>query len=468
MDSIGNIFQQTNPYEKFVQQLVQLESQTKLKLEQQQKTHRERKDALGAVSSSISKFNSKLTELGDTGNNSFQPLKTSSSNESVVRVHAASGIDRPSTYNINVERIASRDIALAGVMTADGFELAAQGAGEVTLTIGDKTETLTVNTQKEDEGGNMVDMTNSEILNAFADQIAEHFGDHAQANVFQVNDDEVQFSIQSLITGFDNRIQFDGATGVLAEVTTGINHLVDAEQLNARFTIDGVTFERGQNNISDAITGLNFELMGESTGNVQMSVDRDLDDARSNIDGFISAFNEMNKTIRDRTFVDAENDRRGALQNMRSIRNLTLNLRQTGLLPMESAEEGQLARLSDLGIGFEKNGTMVVEDADKLTQMLGERPDEIAALFTSEDSPIAQMKAQSEAYTKANSGIIASIEDGIDQQISRLDNRIAAQDRHLERYEQQQREQFNRLQQIITQGEEQFNQLMQFQQSMWR
>lgn len=475
MSSVGNIFQQSNPYEKFVQQLVELESQTKYKLEAQQSVHRERLDALGSVSSSISKFNSKLDELLDTGNNAFKPLKTSSSNTNVVRVISAGGIDRPSTYNITVDRLASRDIALTSVMNSEGTDLAGYGSGSVTLTLGDQSHTISVETQKDDGDGNMIDMTNREILDAFADQIAEHFGDHAQANVFQVNSEEVQFSIQSLLTGFDNRIQFESdATGVLDALIYGsgdgqieaMHHLVDQELLDARFTIDGVTFERSENFVDDAITGLNFELTGTSEQAEQMSVQRDIEKARSNVNGFISAFNEMNRTIRDRTFIDAEGDRRGALQNMRTIRNLTLNLRMTGLLPMESAGEGELARLSDMGIGFDKDGTMRVNDSALLNEMLEEHADEITAFFTGEDSPVANMKEQTEAYTRANTGIIASMESGIDQQIDRLDRRIAAQERYLEQYEQRQREEFNRLHQIIMEGEDQFNQIMMFQQRL--
>ncbi|MDG5766713.1 flagellar filament capping protein FliD [Balneolales bacterium ANBcel1] len=474
MSSVGNIFQSTNPYEKFVQQLVELESQTKYKLQAQQGVHRERKDALGAVSSSISKFNSKLEELQDKDNNAFHPLKTSSSNEKAIRVNSASGIDRPSVYNIDVERLATRDVALAQVMSAEGTDLASYGSGSVTLTIGDQTETITLETQKDDGDGNMVDMTNHEILDAFASQITEHFGDHAQANVFQVNNDEVQFSIQSLNTGHENRIQFSDADGVLDTIINGsgddqvlaMHHLVDQMELDARFTIDGVTFERADNLVDDAVTGLNFELLRTTTETEQMSVQRDTEKARSNVNSFVSAFNEMNKTIRDRTFIDAEGDRRGALQNMRGIRNLTLNLRQIGLQSMDGMEPGQVGRLADMGISFDKDGTMRVDDSEKLDEVLAERPGEVQAFFTSEESPINLMLEQAESFTKARTGIIASMEDGIDQQLSRLDNRIAAQDRHLEQYEQRQRAEFAKLQQIITQGEDQFNQVMMFQQRL--
>ncbi len=468
MTSIGNIFQQNNPYEKFVQQLVQLESRTKFQLQQQQSTHRERKTALGEVSSVISKFNSKLDELNQPSNNAFSPLKTSSSNEQVVRVHSADGITRPSVYNITIDRLASRDTALSSVIQGDAFDLAAAGPGQVTITIGDKTETLTIATQIEDDEGNMVTKNNLEIMEAFAAQIAEHFGEEAQANVFRVNSEQVQLSVQSLQTGSEHALSFSGASGALAAIVNGtgesdgMTRLVPQEELDARFTIDGVTFERSSNMIDDAITGLRFEMMRPSELSEQMSAQRDIEVARENVNEFISAFNEINKTIRDRTFVDAENDRRGALQNMRSIRNLTLNLRQTGLQAMEGVEEGQLSSLSEMGIGFEKDGTMRVEDSALLNEMLETRPDEVALFFSSEDSPIARMKEQTESYTQSNTGIIASLKQGIDQQIDRLDNRIAAQNRYLEHYEERQREQFRILQAVIDEGEQQYSQVMNF------
>lgn len=465
MNSIQDIFRQNNPYEKFVQQLVQIESRQKLLFQAQQQTHRERKTALGEVSSSISKFVSKIDELEDPSNNALQPLSTSSSDESVVRVNSASGIDNPSNYNITVDRLASNDIALSQVMTGDGFELAAEGTGSVTITIGDKTETITVETTKEDDQGNPVDKTNKEILESFAAEIGNLLGEEAGANVFQINNDEVQFSLQSLETGFENRIQFSDSSGVLAQVTNNMNHLVPQGDLDALFTVDGVTFERSQNTIDDAISGLSFSLLKATGEQEQMSVQRDTEEARTNINSFINSFNELNKTIRDRSFVDAENDRRGALQNMRSVRNLTINLRQTALLPMEGAEEGELARLSEIGIGFQKDGTMYIEDSDLLNEMLEQRSGEVANLFTNENSTIANMKDQAEAYTKS-SGVISTLEDGLDQKISRLDARIAAQNRHLEQFEERQREIFNELQLILERGQAQFDQVMNFQARM--
>jgi len=169
--------------------------------------------------------------------------------------------------------------------------------------------------------------------------------------------------------------------------------------------------------------------------------------------------------IRSRTFIDGESGKKGPLQGIRSIRNLTVNMRLTGLQSSSDAADGEIANLNDLGITFNNDGSMKIDDEDKLMEALSTRPDEIEAFFSSENSPLAQMKAQAESYTKSN-GLISSIESGIDQKIDRLDRRIASEERYLQDYEERQREQFNKLQQIITQGEEQFAQVMSFRNSV--
>jgi len=463
MSSINNIFRQTNPYEKFVQQLVQLESQTKFRLEAQQKDQQEQKKALGDVSSSISSFINQITELSTPTNNAFEPFVTQSNNESVVQVNSATGMDRPSAFNIQVERMAKNDTALSGVLNADDYDLAQSGDGSVTITIGDQTETIQLETTKDDGTGTMVDKTNREVFDSFSEQMDTLFGDKADATVFNVNDDQIQLSVKSLETGFENRIQFDSSTGVGTDITSSITHLRDQNLLDAEFTIDGVTFTRSQNLVDDAIDGLSFTLTGESPDTVQISAQRDLEEAKSNVDEFISSFNDMNKTIRQRTFIDGENNSQGPLRRMRSIRNLTVNLRQTALLPMDGADPDQLSRLSEIGIDFKNDGTMFVDDEELLNEALEQRPEQIAELFTNENSAVQKMMSQAEAYTKSN-GIISSLESGVEQKIDRLDNRIAQQDKYLAQYEERQRDMFNKLQLVIERGDAQFQEVMSFRQ----
>ncbi|SHG04748.1 flagellar hook-associated protein 2 [Fodinibius roseus] len=462
MNSISSLIQQTNPYEQFVQQLVQIESQKKFRLEDQKDTLNKQQSALSDVSSVISDFTNKIDELTSGTSNSFNPLKATSGDEGVVRVDSIAGMDEPNNYDITVHRKANKDIMLSNVMDGAATGLAASGDGSVDITIGDKTETISVTTTHDDG----TDKTNQEVLESFSTAINDLLGVESDSDVFEIdNDGNVQLSIKSAETGYDQRIQFSNASGALADVTTNMSHLTDPAQLDSEFTVDGITFTRGQNTVDDAISGMTFTILDDPGTTEQISVNKDVETAKNNIEEFISTFNEMNKKIRSLTFINGETGNKGPLQGMRSIRNLTLNLRQTALTDMSAAAAGELDNLMDIGIGFENDGTMKIDDADLLEDALTNRPDEVSKLFTDETSPVTAMYNQAETYTQA-SGVISSLESGLDQKVDFLDNRIESENKYLERYEEQQRQLFAELQQMQTEGQNQFNAIMSYQSSL--
>lgn len=452
---------QTSSYEPYVSQLVELESQKMFKMEVRVKDEKESKKALGAVSKSITDFENIIKELQNPANTSFEPFRTRSSDNSVVAVNSAKGLDRSSEYDITVNRIAKNDIALSSLYSGNNSELAASGTGSVTLTIGDKTETLTVETTKDDGNGGTIDKTNDEILTSFANQIESVFGDAAKASVFNVDGENVQFSVKSLNTGFDNRIQFSDATGVLADITGGLSHLTPQADLNAQFTIDGVNFERSGNTIDDAIDGLSFTLKKETSEAVQMTVERDVSRAKANIQDFVKKYNEMNTTILERTFINPDTGNKGPLQGERAVRNFSLNMRQTGMLSLGGVPQGEIASLADMGITFKKDGEMVISDITKLDKALSDNPEQIANFFEDESSPITQMKVRAESYTKSG-GILSTINDGLDQKIGRLDKRIASEKKYLEEYEAKQRQIFNEIDLMLEQGQAQYDAVTSF------
>ena len=210
---------------------------------------------------------------------------------------------------------------------------------------------------------------------------------------------------------------------------------------------------------------MTFTLLDTSSTNEQITIGKDTEKARDNINGFIEKFNKMNKKIRSQTFINAETGNKGPLQGMRSIRNLTIDLRQTALVDMGSAAPGKIDNLADIGIGFEKDGTMKIEDEELLKEALTQKPDEVNNLFTADDSPIQAMYDRAKSYTDSG-GVISTLESGLEQKIDFLDNRIDSETKYLERYEERQRQIFAEIQQIQQQGQLQFNALQSQQASL--
>jgi len=121
---------------------------------------------------------------------------------------------------------------------------------------------------------------------------------------------------------------------VLTEITNNISKLVPEHDFDASFTIDGINFVRGSNIVTDAIDGLDFTLLDATGKEEQMTVSRDITSSKDNLEDFIKAFNEVNDTIRERTFINAEIDNKGPLQKYITIRNLSTTLRHIILLTL--------------------------------------------------------------------------------------------------------------------------------------
>jgi len=327
----------------------------------------------------------------------------------------------------------------------------------VDVTIGGKTATISVTTTNTDG----TTKTNKEILDSISTSINNMLGTESDSAVYQVdNNGNVQLSLKSAQTGYDQRIQFSNATGVLANVTGSITHqMTNLNNLDAQFTVDGITFTRGQNIVSDAISGMTFTLKNSTTGQEQIDVTQDVDKATGNINDFMKKFNDMNTQIRQQTFLNGKTGNKGPLQGMHSIRDLTLNLRQIALTDMGSAASGAYKNLTEIGIGFEKDGTMKVTDSQLLQNALTQNPDQVKALFVNTDSPVMQMYNQAKAFTDVG-GTISTLKDGLDQNIKYLDNRIQAQTKYLAQYEKNLKAKFDKMYQVQLQAQSQYNTIM--------
>lgn len=452
MSSISSLFAQNNPYESSIQQLLQLEARTKLKLQGEQKELQTRKSALSKIDTRLSEMNTLLTSFKESASEKITPL-TGSSSTDAVNVVSAAGIENPGSYNISVSQLAKQDMALSDAFADGDADLSSTGSGSFDLAIGSNTPvTITVNTSG---------LTNAEVLQAVADEVNAQAGEQVEAAVYQIGDGTSRLSLKSLDTGKSQRITISNAQDDLSGIN--LSNVYTEEELNAKFTIDNIAFERESNTVSDVVNGLTFELKGTTSATEKMTVSRDVDAAVANIEEFVEKFNAVNKEIRGNTFLNGETGERGPLQSQRAVRNLSHTLRLEAILPVDSLSSNSINSLGELGIEIGQDGTMSIADRDKLEEALSTKPSETAAIFSADDGIPARLQQKIDLHIKGADSIFDSIDDSFDRKIDRLDDRIAAEDRFLERKEEELREEFARLQQVISEGERQFNQVLNFQ-----
>lgn len=452
MISASTLAQQSNPFESQIQQILQLDGLRRDALNQDIKSYEAGKTALNDIGTAFSSFQSIINSFENDSDASFQALSASASSDA-LKILSTDATGSPGTYDIEVGQVARRDIVNSSQLVDTATDLSGTGTGSFKLLIDSEEITVNIDT---------TGLTNEEVLDEIVSEINEQSSGSINASRLQVNDSDSVLSIKSSETGLANQITVQDIQGDFQNLN--LDHLFTSNELDANFTIDGVSFTRSTNVIDDAIEGVNFELIQAEAGTThQLSIERDTEAVTDQIKSFVESYNELNSTIRKNTFLNSESGDRGPLQKERAIRNLSNSMRHTFLQPVASMGGESISLLTDIGIEFSQDGSMSIEDPEKLESVVLQDSDLLNELFTAPDGIIAKITTGIESSFSGEGNVLDSIESGFDSRIDRTNTRIDREERFLERREAQLRKEFTELQQIIDQGQSQFNQILNFQ-----
>ncbi len=179
-----------------------------------------------------------------------------------------------------------------------------------------------------------------------------------------------------------SRLAYDASTGGAANMAETV-----AAQ-NATMVIDGINISKPSNTISDALGGVTFNLLKADPGTTTtLSVARDVSKVQAGAEAFVKAYNELTKTIADVSRYDTANQQASILTGDSTVRAIQTQLRGVlnAFLP---GAAGGLNSLSQIGISFQKDGTLQLDNA-KLNAVLNDPSKDIAAFFTSKTAVTA-------------------------------------------------------------------------------
>ena len=141
--------------------------------------------------------------------------------------------------------------------------------------------------------------------------------------------------------------------------------------------VNGIQVSSNSNDVSGAIEGvtLNVKDVGSST----LTVNRDTKSVTDAINNFVKAYNTLNSTMSSLTAYNPDSKTAGALQGDATVRGIQSQLRgQLGKAVQGLG--GGLTTLSQVGISFQKDGSLAV-DSTKLNKAMTDHFSDIAGLF---------------------------------------------------------------------------------------
>ncbi|MBI1326386.1 MAG: flagellar filament capping protein FliD [Alphaproteobacteria bacterium] len=210
------------------------------------------------------------------------------------------------------------------------------------------------------------------------------------ASVVKVSDTAYQLVLTGLDTAQDIQITSTGGDDVmnLLGVTDGVGGFNNEVQASgqAELVIDGITIFRNTNSFSDAISGVQFNILKAEPGNTMtLSVTEDYSSVKTGILDFVDAYNELRDfVIQNQTLVDGVASEDAFLYKDQQLSSLNLEL-QT-ILSGTFTNSAGFTNLRNIGFTFTATNKIALQDEAKLDSAIIDNFDSVKALFETQFS----------------------------------------------------------------------------------
>lgn len=413
--------------------LEKAESQPLVAIEAQAKSYTSKFTAYGTVQSALETFQAAAKKLSTPA--LFESVSGTPTVSGIVTA-ASTAASVAGSYNINVTQLAqSQSLVAAGQASTT----TAIGSGSFTLDFGTVSGgTLDPLTGKYSGSTFTVDGTRP-AKTITIDPAKSTLGDIRDA--INAADAGVSATIVNDGSGTPNRLVLTSTkTGEASSMRIAVDGGADAALQNllnndpagtqnlqqtaaaqsAKLTVNGIAITSQTNTVGEAIQGTTLTLL--QTGTTGMAVEKNTLSAKTAINDFVKAYNALQSTAKSLTTYDADTKTGAALVGDSTLRNLQTRIRQALTTP-QSGGADDMKVLSEIGVSFQKDGTLAV-DATKLDKAMANDTEGVSRLFAGTGVGNTGYGKQIDALVQdltSTGGALKTAQDGITKTIKGLD-----------------------------------------------
>jgi flagellar hook-associated protein 2 len=273
--------------------------------------------------------------------------------------------------------------------------------------------------------------------------------------------------VQSKDTGIANAVAITSTLAGGTDPFAGGGQVVQAAA-DAVVSVNGLTVTRSSNTISDVIPGVTFVLLKEGnhdglvtsadvSANVTVSVDASA--VQSSIQKLVDSYNAVNKIVNDQFTLNPDTKRQGPLAGDAALRGVISRLRKE--LSASGGIGAGLQYLSDIGVTFEKDGSLTIDDG-KLSNALQTDPTGVSNLFSLLQDGIGKRIPDTvDDFISSVNGSLTARQQGIQDDIKRIDQKVASEQQRITAFQDRLTQQFSDLEKTVSQLQSQSNFLLQ-------
>lgn len=446
-----------------ISQLMQLEQRPLTQLNTKEAKQQAQLSAFGSLKSALSTFQDSVRALAKPS--LFNGFKATLADTTAATVSTSSSA-AAGTHQIEVQSLAqAQKIKSEAFATTDTVI----GSGSLTIEFGTYSEegTFTANAEKmaktitiDPAKSTLADIRNaineanagvtaSIVNDGSGNRLVISSKDSGLANALKisVNDNDGDHTDNAGLS----KLTFDASTGSISNMVETV-----AAQ-NAVMVIDGITVAKSSNIISDALEGVTFNLLKANPGtSTTLTVEKNTGSVEAAVKALVTSYNELEKTIGNLSRYDAASKQAAVLTGDSTVRMIQSRVR--AMLNGNQSAAGGISSLSELGISFQKDSTLALDNS-KLSAALNDPDKNIAAFFTTQEGEAGDGIAPVEGFASRLSelidgmtrsdGLINSRMDGINSTIRGIGKQRDALGHRLEEVEKRLRAQFTALDTMI-------------------
>jgi len=210
-------------------------------------------------------------------------------------------------------------------------------------------------------------------------------------------------------------------------VLTTLGFTTASDAGDAVLTVDGVTYTRSSNTLTDVVDGVTMNLLAAST-TASVTLARDTTQVVSKIEALVTAYNEANSLFTEVTNSKSELDIFGATLVGDSTVRMVRNQLRDALLGDSSTPGTKVSAAWQMGLTVDKAGVMTL-DKTKLTAALTDNFADVVTTFTANQNnrtatspPYSSSTGYSSGTSSLNGGAAFTVtltsSDGTDQDLS--------------------------------------------------
>ena len=181
----------------------------------------------------------------------------------------------------------------------------------------------------------------------------------AEATVLKTANNQYVLSLKASITG-----TAAGFTVSNASLSAGLQATEYQTARDAQFNLNGVSFTRATNTVSDALTGVTLNLKAATSSPVTLTVAQAESSAKPKLDALVKAYNDLQSFYKTQSQASADSSTRGVLNSDFAVGSMMREILTGLMMPMTGLSGATLTGqtdLSALGIKLQDDGQLAVD-----------------------------------------------------------------------------------------------------------